>query len=92
MMYAINNPPTKLIQSYYSCIMKIWDAFFAATGLASSNTQLYIGLGLLAYMYLLVWYQNRVYKSEIRWKSQKVIQYLIISLNKFYLKFYCVLY
>jgi hypothetical protein len=36
--------------------MSQWESAYAASGLAASNTQLYIGLGLIVYMYLAVYF------------------------------------
>lgn len=77
MHYATYNPPTKLIQNYFSCVMNVWDSFYAATGLASSNSQLYIALGIAVYLFVLVTYQNYVNNAQIPWKSQKVFLYLL---------------
>ncbi len=57
--------------------MSPWDAAFAASGLAASNTQLYMGLGLLLYMYVSVYLlhcclRNDEKAKEVRWKRSKL--------------------
>lgn len=70
--YAAKSPPTKLIQSYYTCVLRIWDSIYAATGLAASNTQLYLGVAIAVYMFLLVYYQKTFFTTDIQWKSDKI--------------------
>ena len=67
-------PPTKLIQSYYSCVKSRWQAVYEAGGLAFSNTQLYIGIAILVYMYVSVLYFRRIQQNEekVRWKIAKL--------------------
>jgi hypothetical protein len=57
--------------------MSPWDAAFAASGLAASNTQLYMGLGLLLYMNVSVYLlhcclRNDEKANEVRWKRSKL--------------------
>jgi hypothetical protein len=57
--------------------MSPWDAAFAASGLAASNTQLYIGLCLLVYMFISVYLlqcclRNEDQAFEVRWKRSKL--------------------
>ena len=67
-------PPTKLVQSYYSCVMSEWQAFYAASGLSASNTQLYVGVAMIVYMYLSVYIFQKfeIGKGKIRWKVVKL--------------------
>lgn len=68
-------PPTKLIQSYYSCVLSEWEAAYNASGLAASNTQLYIGLAFLVYMYFSVLYFQKFTadgKEKVKWKVAKL--------------------
>lgn len=37
-------PPTVLIETYYSCVLSTWEAFYQAAGLANSSVQLYLGM------------------------------------------------
>lgn len=78
MAYAVKTPPTVLIQSYYSCVMTVWNALQAASGLAVANTQAYIGLGIMAYVYIAVLIYNQLLKSFVPYKSQKVSAWLLI--------------
>jgi hypothetical protein len=60
--------------------MSQWESAYAASGLAASNTQLYIGLGLMVYMYLAVYFLQFFFskksgtetESEVRWKMAKL--------------------
>lgn len=72
MAYAVKTPPTVLIQSYYSCVMTVWNALQAASGLAVANTQAYIGLGIMAYVYVAILIYNQLLKNFVPYKSQKV--------------------
>jgi hypothetical protein len=46
--------PERLTQVFYNCYMRPWDAFFQAAGLASANTQLYMGFAFTLYLFLVV--------------------------------------
>ncbi len=62
--------------------MSRWEATYAASGLAASNTQLYVGLGLLVYMYLAMYFLHffthkkdaecQDNTEEVRWKMAKL--------------------
>jgi hypothetical protein len=67
--------------------MSQWESVYAASGLAASNTQLYIGLGLIVYMYLAVYFLQFFFpkkstttagegegdtEPEVRWKMAKL--------------------
>jgi hypothetical protein len=41
--------------------MSRWEALYNASGLAASNTQLYVGLGILVYMYIAVYTLHWLY-------------------------------
>ncbi len=82
MQHVSTVPPTRLTLSYYSCVMSRWEATYAASGLAASNTQLYVGLGLLVYMYLAMYFLHffthkkdaecQDNSEEVRWKMAKL--------------------
>ena len=74
MQHVAEVPPTKLVQSYYSCVLSEWESAYNASGLAASNTQLYIGIAFLVYVYLSVLcFQKFSGGGEtVKWKAAKV--------------------
>jgi hypothetical protein len=63
--------PTSLIETYYSCVLSIWDSIFQAIGLANSSVQFFVTVGFFIYFYSVVTYLNKVQKKEIELLKQK---------------------
>eukprot|EP01035_Chromulina_nebulosa_P017424 gene17424-22976_t len=61
-----NNPPTSLIQQYYSCVLGVKDSFIQATGIAFSNATLYVGLGFIGLVFLIKFYLNHIERRGIK--------------------------
>eukprot|EP01033_Poteriospumella_lacustris_P013355 gene13356-9561_t len=72
--YAVKTPPTVLIQSYFSCVKTVWQSLQAASGLAVANTQAYLGLAILAYVYVAILIYNRLLQSFVPYKAQKLME------------------
>ena len=53
--------------------MTPWQAFFQAAGLASANSQLYMGIALTALITMIVQMLTRLYKMEFTSPQQKVM-------------------
>lgn len=66
------NSPTSLIQSYYSCVLAPWPAFYAAVGLGSASMGVYVPLAFAIYMLLSVQLLNHFNKAGIPAKAKKV--------------------
>lgn len=68
----ILTPPVQLIQSYFTCVLDPWNAFYQAVGLANSNTQVYVSLFMLFYMYVVMYFYNRFRQRKVPSKLEKL--------------------
>lgn len=59
------NTPTSLIQTYYSCVLAPWPAFYAAVGLGAASVGVWVPLAFAIYMLISVQWLNYFYKAEI---------------------------
>lgn len=53
---AIQHPPTKLIQEYYSCLPYLYDNIFNSFGLSLGNAEIYMIAGWFIFSFLLTYY------------------------------------
>lgn len=72
MAYAVKTPPTILIQSYYSCVLRIYDALVQASGLSVANTQLYVSIAMIIYVFMIVNFYNKIANEKVMFKSEKL--------------------
>ncbi len=71
MAVVMKRAPTSLIETYYSCVLGIWDSIFQAIGLANSSVQFFITVGFFIYFYTVVTYLNKVQNKEIELLKEK---------------------
>jgi hypothetical protein len=71
MFLLAKNPPTLLIETYFTCVLSQWNSFYNAAGLANSNVQLYLTVAFMVYMYLVVFYHTKVLRQDIQFKAEK---------------------
>jgi len=71
MFLLAKNPPTQLIETYYTCVLSQWQSFYQAAGLANSNVQLYLSVAFMVYMYIVVFYHQKVLNVDVKLKSKK---------------------
>lgn len=65
-------PPIFLVESYYSCVLDVINSVYQATGLTVANTNLCVGLFMLAYTFLVAYYYNKIKGIPVPYKSEKL--------------------
>jgi len=72
MQQIIVTPPTILIENYFTCVMSTWGAVYSAGGLSAANSQLYVGLFIMLYMFGVVHLLRKCYDNQdVKWKVEK---------------------
>jgi hypothetical protein len=63
--------PTALVETYYSCVLDVWNSIYAAIGLANSSVQFFVLVGFFLYFSSLLLYLNQYEKRGIESLKQK---------------------
>lgn len=63
--------PTSLVETYYSCVLGVWDSIFQAIGLANSTVQFFVTVGFFLYFYSVVTYLNKIRNKDIEMLKSK---------------------
>lgn len=63
--------PTSLVETYYSCVLSVWDSIFQAIGLANSSVQFFVTVGFFIYFYSVVTYLNKMQNKDIEMLKTK---------------------
>lgn len=66
------NTPTSLVQTYYSCVLAPWPAFFAAVGIGSSSAGAFLTVGFATYVFLTLFMLNNLFGANIPSKKAMV--------------------
>lgn len=59
------NTPTSLIQTYYSCVLAPWPAFYAAVGLGFASVSIWVPLAFAIYMLVTLHWLNYFHGHNI---------------------------
>ena len=73
------NTPTSLVETYYSCVLAPWPAFYTAVGLGASSVGIWVPLAFTLYMFISVQWLNAFHNAQIPGLKKKVGQYVILS-------------
>lgn len=71
MAVIIKRAPTSLVETYYSCVLGVWDSIFQAIGLANSTVQFFVTVGFFLYFYSVVTYLNKIRNKDIEMLKSK---------------------
>lgn len=67
-----SNTPTSLVETYYSCVLAPWPAFYTAVGLGAASVGVWIPLAFAVYMFLSVKGLNMFFNAKIPSVKEKV--------------------
>lgn len=69
----MKNPPTKLTQPYFSCVLEVGDAFNNALGVAKGNVDLYLSIGVTVLVFLIMASLNNIRRINPPIKSLSTV-------------------